>query len=691
MIRGPFLYSSGRYGYNMAFREAFESIFPDLESVSSPGRGYIISVDHIKYRPDIDGLRAIAILAVLGFHAHPGSVTGGFVGVDVFFVISGYLISTIIFRQLEKNSFSLKQFYFRRIKRIFPALMLLMIASCAFGWYVLLPDEFRMLGKHIAGGNAFISNLVLWGEAGYFDTASESKTLLHLWSLGIEEQFYILWPISLWFVWKRKINFLAATIVIALASFGANLYALENQTAAAAFYMPTNRFWELMIGGILSYVTLHKPGWRPRGRVWSNFQSFIGLGMIVAASMSLHRGNTFPGWWALLPTIGTYFLISTPGALINRFLLGNRLMVYIGLISYPLYLWHWPILSYAHILEFTEPWHMNVGLGLSFLLAILTFELVEKKIRPFQGPRLIYGLVLVSVVLIGVGLSFYQGLVKPRNDSAAIQMAMDAVNDWEYPKGLTAADVNGIKVYTKTGAPEKVLFYGDSHVEQYSPRIVKLIDDDPTNTRSAVFATSGGCPPIPNVYEDRHPACNPEFREKILAYALSDEIEAIVIGASWGNLINKGKPPEGKYRYYFQDGEEKVFFDEGGIELAYQSLEEFLGLLAGQKKVYLIIDNPIGVANNPKNHFLGDRLTGFVANDTRFQPYDEAAAIVRNRMLAMAERTGALIIDPVLFLCEDGQCRTTMEDGKPIYKDGSHIRPFFVRDHMDILDVTVKK
>ncbi len=157
------------------------------------------------------------------FHAFPGLIRGGFIGVDIFFVISGYLISTIIFENLDRGSFSFREFYVRRIKRIFPALIVVLLACFAFGWFALLADEFNQLGKHIAAGAGFVSNIVLWGEAGYFDNSAETKPLLHLWSLGIEEQFYIVWPLLLWFAWKRKFNLLTIAVLIAIISLALNI------------------------------------------------------------------------------------------------------------------------------------------------------------------------------------------------------------------------------------------------------------------------------------------------------------------------------------------------------------------------------------------------------------------------------------------------------------------------------------
>lgn len=182
---------------------------------------------------------------------------GGFIGVDVFFVISGFLISTIIFESLDKGTFTFAEFYARRIKRIFPALLIVLIASYAFGWFALLADEYMQLGKHIAAGAGFVSNFVLWGEAGYFDNSAETKPLLHLWSLGIEEQFYIIWPLVLWLAWKRKFSYLTITVVIASISFYFNIKEVEKDTVAA-FYSPVTRFWELLSGSILAWIVLYK-------------------------------------------------------------------------------------------------------------------------------------------------------------------------------------------------------------------------------------------------------------------------------------------------------------------------------------------------------------------------------------------------------------------------------------------------
>ena len=388
-------------------------------------------LSHPKYRPDIDGLRAIAVLSVVAFHAFPGWVRGGFIGVDVFFVISGYLISTIIFENLDKGTFSFSEFYSRRIRRIFPALLLVLIACFAFGWFSLLADEFKQLGKHIAAGAGFLSNFILWNEAGYFDNSAETKPLLHLWSLGIEEQFYIVWPLLLWFAWKRKFNLLTITIVIAVASFILNLKGVK-QDMVATFYSPQTRFWELLSGSLLAWFTLYKhdafAGIESKMVVWlspivnsekqvsdgktlANVLSFVGLILLLYGFWRINKGLSFPGKWALVPVLGVVLIISAGSkAWVNRKILSNKLAVWFGLISFPLYLWHWPILSFARIVGGEVPSRniLIAAVVLSIALAWLTFKLVERPLRFGNHSKVKVAILVILMAIIGyVGYTTY--------------------------------------------------------------------------------------------------------------------------------------------------------------------------------------------------------------------------------------------------------------------------------------------
>jgi peptidoglycan/LPS O-acetylase OafA/YrhL len=372
---------------------------------------------HPTYRPDIDGLRAIAVLSVVLFHAFPEMLPGGFTGVDIFFVISGFLISTILYSNLATGHFSMLDFYGRRIRRIFPALILVMASCYALGWFVLLPDEYAQLGKHIAGGAGFVQNFVLWNESGYFDNAADTKPLLHLWSLGIEEQFYIIWPILLWIGYRLRLNLLSLTLLIAIVSFVLNIRGINvTKDLTATFYSPQTRFWELLIGAIAAYLTLY-PSAKLKifiaktfavikstfsAIIWNkaqqqalqiksaspvnvaNVYSIGGLLILLLGMALINKHSAFPGWWALLPTIGSVLLIiAGPAAIINRAVLSNKILVAIGLISYPLYLWHWAILAFLRIMqgEVAPWWYRLLAVLVAVALSTLTYKLIEKPIR----------------------------------------------------------------------------------------------------------------------------------------------------------------------------------------------------------------------------------------------------------------------------------------------------------------------
>ena len=361
------------------------------------------------YRPDIDGLRAVAVLSVVIFHAFPGLLRGGFVGVDIFFVISGFLISTIIVGNLRRDRFSFAEFYGRRIRRIFPALLLVLIASDTLGWFALLADEYQQLGKHTAGGAGFVSNFVLWGESGYFDSTAESKPLLHLWSLGIEEQFYIVWPLLLWAAWKARVNLLLATAVIGLASFALNIATVGDDTIAA-FYSPQTRFWELLVGAGLACAAAHKTPAPTLGDGLANALSLAGSALIVSGIVLIDKDRQFPGGWAMLPTVGAALVIAAGSrAWLNRVVLANRVLVWFGLISFPLYLWHWPLLSFARILEAAPPSRgMRIAaIAASIGLAWLTFRLIERPIR-FGSHRQAKALALLVLMTL-MGTAGYYG------------------------------------------------------------------------------------------------------------------------------------------------------------------------------------------------------------------------------------------------------------------------------------------
>lgn len=356
------------------------------------------------YRKDIDGLRAVAVLMVVLFHAFPGRLEGGFIGVDIFFVISGYLISSIILKEIKAQSFSIKDFYSRRIRRLFPALTIVVGGSLLLGWFALLAEEYLQLAKHSAAGLGFLANLVLLSESGYFDNPSETKVLLHLWSLGVEEQFYLAWPVLCLIAWKRRNLLLPMVVFLVLSSFLYNLY-LSTDDLEKMFFSPASRFWEIGIGATLA-VYLNSEINKNKERDWtkqvSNIVSAIGFFLIALGIFLINERSVFPGTWALLPTMGAVFIIAAgERAAINKYLLSNKLAVFFGLISYPLYLWHWPILTFLRILEGEIPasWVRVTAIIASVCLAWITYQYLERPIRKSTSWLSTTGLVGISILL----------------------------------------------------------------------------------------------------------------------------------------------------------------------------------------------------------------------------------------------------------------------------------------------------
>ena len=462
----------------------------------------------VTYRSDIDGIRALAVLLVVGFHAFPNYVPGGFIGVDIFFVVSGFLISRIILDGQERGNFSLTDFYARRIRRIFPALVVVIAACTIFGWCLLSPTDYALLGKSIAASAAFIYNFVLLHEQGYFDAVSELKPLLHLWSLGIEEQFYVVWPILMVLGMRKKAAPSAIAKIILLISFGINVV-LTATNGPAAFYLPITRFWELMLGCILAISQF-----KHFGHLNANLRnaveeaaSWIGFSLIALAVILINQAKAFPGWWALMPTFGTALLIFAGDAnWISRKLLKFPTLVYVGLISYPLYLWHWPILSFARLFRGSDPRPLAkiAYIVLAFVLANATYRFIEKPIRFGEAKRK-SKTILVTIALAIVGI---MGLVVHANDGLPSRFPAEIQNSIkDHSKAALAAyrsevcflSVDSIAQFGKecdeSGISDrkKIVLWGDSLAAHLAPGLQQAAQDHGFNL---IQYTAAACPPL---------------------------------------------------------------------------------------------------------------------------------------------------------------------------------------------------
>ena len=512
------------------------------------------------YRADIDGLRAVAILLVLWFHAFPDSLPGGYVGVDVFFVISGFLITGIVLRGLDEGSFSFAKFYLARARRLLPGLMLVLPATLAAGWYWLWPQEYQQLASHAVASAFFLMNFVLWGETGYFDVATELKPLMHLWSLGIEEQFYLIYPCLLWFSWRLWRRPVIAIAGVASVSLIANLLWMRHDPSGA-FFLPQTRFWELAFGGLLAWYQhkhrhqLDEPQRRhhryphlatatvnptPPISICQHASSWFGLIAIMAAAVMLSGDTPYPGTAALLPVLGAFALIAAgPHSWLNRQVLGSRLMVNIGLISYPLYLWHWPLLSFLHIVHSEPPspalrWG---ALAMTFLLAWMTYRWVETPIR-FGARR---GTKLAGVcatmcltALTAWGIHAGGGLPErlPSEANTLLTYQYDYQQGYREgscflrPEQGPEAFVNCPDDWSRPGT--SWLIWGDSHAAHLRPGILAQFGTD----GRFVQRSASGCPPLKDERFPDRPHCD-EIQEHVWEEIEAHRPRRVTLAARW--------------------------------------------------------------------------------------------------------------------------------------------------------------
>ncbi|CAN5193521.1 hypothetical protein BH10PSE11_BH10PSE11_08390 [soil metagenome] len=644
------------------------------------------------YRRDIDGLRAFAVLSVVIYHAFPGILRGGYVGVDVFFVISGFLISSILLKQLSERRFSLKSFYGRRIRRIFPALIACMFAVLAYGFVVLMPFELAQLGKHVFFGASFLSNIALFSETGYFDGTAALKPLLHLWSLGVEEQFYILWPALLWVAFRIKIPTGKLLVILFGVSFALNI-SLSMTMPSAAFYLPFTRFWELLAGAALAWW-----GQTKTTPIAHSALSLAGLTALLTSISIFNSETSFPSWPALLPVAGSMALIfAGPQAIVNRLILSNRLAVFIGLISYPLYIWHWPLISYALIIRMEKaltPLMSSALVAISILLAWITYRFIERPIRFGARPDRGTLNAAVCMMLIGaVGLVVWVGHGFPQRFPL-------------YPNGLDIRKINAAKfdvIYQPTKSMEvidretilishlghghrKVALAGDSLLQHYGPRVQQLSDEG-LLVANTYFVTLPSCAPLPGIV---HASRCYRLTSILTDLVRSEKIQSVVLGAAWTGY-------GGEKQFVERYGERSPLHTLEGKEAFYANLEDYVRLLQGEgATVYLVLGVPGPDRRFNPSEMVSRSMTGFQINQNFDKPLltSELRAIhagVDAKLQGIAERTGAKLLDPFSDVCDNSEsCSPVFGSGDPKFSDGMHLRPVFVKDHLHFLDPLLK-
>lgn len=641
-----------------------------------------------RYRADIDGLRAIAVLPVVFYHYGIWPFSGGFIGVDVFFVISGYLITSLIHTEMDERRFSVVSFYERRIRRIFPALFAMLAATTAASLIVLFPDALVRFAATLPAAAGFVSNFEFVNKAGYFDVAASQKPLLHTWSLAVEEQFYLLFPGVLYVLRRFPRGRLLATLGgILVLSLAANIWGVRHSPVSTFFLLPF-RFWELLTGGILAVGRFPTPT-RALAR---NLISASGLLLIAVSVFVFDAATPYPGENSLLPCFGTALIIyagSGERTAVNA-ILATPALVTIGLMSYSLYLWHWPVYVIAKACAFgsLSPQEIAGLIALSFTLAFLSWRFVELPFRGRQGVLSRHKLFAVAGISIVVAAAVGEILILengfPQRYDANVRAILAEVDDRD-PRARRCTDLAPKKVTTehlchigRTNQQPSFLLWGDSHAGAMLPAIDAAAS---IKDRAGWFAGYNGCAPLLGVSRPDSPKCRP-FNDAMLRIALRPDIRLVLLDARWALYSDPAPYDVDDRRGAMTDSQ----FTDGNAESAAAMSAVFARglirtvqtLVAAGKKVVIVSSVP--ETRWPVPQALAySALTGIrieiEPTKSEFLARQKFAFALFNDMRA---RFGVAIVYPDKALCSPRMC-VVARHGIPLYFDAGHLDVYGAR------------
>ncbi|MEM9422837.1 MAG: acyltransferase family protein [Pseudomonadota bacterium] len=587
-------------------------------------------------------------------------------------MISGFLITHIIFDEMDKGKFSFAGFFGRRIRRIFPALALVMASSLVAGWYLLFPDQYEQLGRHIAGGAFFVVNFLLVAEAGYFDAAAETKAMLHLWSLAVEEQFYIIWPLLIWLAFKFRFSRFALLCCIALASFCLNIKFVSTEPEATFFY-PFGRFWELLCGSFLAWVFLYRRDWishlcsetedDSKARVTANTVGALGLLFLIASVLIIDTEKSFPGYWAVLPVSGAMLIIASgPHAFTTRIFFMNPVAIWFGLISYPLYLLHWPLLTFLRSSSAKEISLVSVAIAivLSIALAWVTYQAIEKPIRfPAKRRSKTLGLVICLFALgfAGLAVKEAEGLAdrKLRNGFTMGDLADVTSINYGLDRACTPDETFQDQRCSSAHRPN-VLLWGDSYAMHLAPVL-----EHSTTPIAFRQQTKSACRPILD-FATNSAKYNQAWGEDCIALnnsvidwvAQNDSIEYVIMAS-----------PFTYTKMVLVDGKIVPGTDEIMVDKIRKTIERLVAL--GKK--------PVLVGPPPRSGFdIGECWRRNFLRSSLDACDFEPNTSTRSAYALLEQLEGEA---PVLklsdFICsENGPCDATI-NGKSLYRDSGHL------------------
>jgi peptidoglycan/LPS O-acetylase OafA/YrhL len=641
-----------------------------------------LATSNSNYRPEIDGLRALAILPVVLFHYRVPGFSGGFVGVDVFFVISGYLITSLIQTETTRGTFSLAHFYERRVRRIFPGLFAMLAVVSAAAYVFFFPVDLVHYAQSLFATALFGANFEFWREAGYFDALANQKPLLHLWSIAVEEQFYLLFPALLILMRRSAPRLrLAAIGFIFLASFALSTWGV-GAAPVATFYLLPARAWELMLGTLLALGAVPAI----RSRLASELLAALGLVLIGAAVFAFTAETPFPGPAALVPCAGAALVIYAAHP--ERTSVGRSLaappLVFIGLISYSLYLWHWPVFVFATYVNFREPAGIDSAMliALSFVLAALSWRFIEQPFR--KARRRVTRRVLFPGAAFAAGLTAASAAFSTSTDGLpgrlqpALQRILAEQDDHEARIGrcfgLTAADVHGRRLCTigASGAAPSFILWGDSHADAILPAVSQAAA---RAGRAGLFAGGESCPPLLGVTTQR-PDCR-AFNDAVMGRAKDAHIREVILESRWAKYAEGtpyGNEPAGRV-VLRDDACTGTQIARDNHDVFARGLSRTVGRLRALGKEIVIVA-AVPEIGWPVPAVLARRALARETDITDVEPRLGVYLARQKFVLATFDRlkrgNGARVLYPHKILCATGSCEVAL-NGVPLYRDEHHL------------------
>ena len=626
----------------------------------------------MNFRKDINGLRAIAVIAVVLFHFNASWMPGGFAGVDVFFVISGFLMTGIIFRGIEQENFSISKFYIARANRIIPALALLCLVILVFGWFYLMPDDYRILGKHAASSISFVSNFIYWQEVGYFDAAAKEKWLLHSWSLSVEWQFYILYPLVLvairkFFSIKTMKSMLLVGTVLGFIFCAIATYKWPNPS----YYLLPARAWEMMIGGVAYLYPFTLKENRKKLVEWT------GLALVIGSYFLISAENPWPGYLALFPVVGSFLIIQAQRN--DSFITGNIIFQKLGSWSYSIYLWHWPFVVAIYYFSLSSS-YVYMGISLSILLGFLSYKYIEKikfrshfiKKMDFLKFKPLY--ILLLVVLLGRLTYDSDGFI------------------WHYPDDVIAAKEeannknpykcmidNKFPCYIGQQDNIKAIIVGDSHADALTTSLANAFD---LKNEGIIALTKASCPLILNIksLETGDECLNENTKRMDFLKDNYPNIPIFLVARTGAYIYGQTDPDrirdirDTKPSIYFTKKYDD--FEPSLLKELEVNLNETIKGLSIHRPVYLVLPTPEMRLNVPKT--LGKELlinNKKVNSSIEYQLYFERNKSLINITHKVAKANNARVLDPTLYLCDKNRCIGQYKN-RPIYYDGDHMSEY---------------